>query len=188
MCGNGRFWIKARRGDEFMNAQGDEGIARGRNLRINELDEKFITTWYKDICGEKNFKQNYLKFMGADATDDDPRPGSNRRILAAFFNNDKDHERMNAVYLLGVYHHTACGDRADSENWYWSLAFLVGLVGLAIVLLVEFLIRVHAERWDSLSWLILVLSCMYVVAGVVFYNWRNKIIGFLRSLRNDDGR
>ena len=180
--------IKARRRDEFINAQGGEGNMWGSNLRINEQDEDFTRRWYWDICGDKNFEENYQEFMGAPATVDEPPPGSNRRILAAFYNSPDDHKRMNSMYLLELYHHKACGDRADSENWYWRLAFLVGLVGLAIVLLVGFLQRFVAEELDWLAWLILAFFLMDVVVGIAFYEWGDKIVGCLKNRRKDERR
>lgn len=147
-------------------------------LRLTDDDIDKLKKWYKDICGMGNEEARFWGFLGKD-----PGYGSNHRVLGRFFNLKDSTDQAKLEYFLKVYMHQAAGDRADSENWYWRLAFLVGLLGLALVLGVDFLERVHAEEWDSLSWLTFYLFFAVVIAAVSFFNFGNKIVACLKGLK-----
>jgi hypothetical protein len=149
------------------------------DLSLTGDDIKELKKWYKDICGEGNEEARFWEFLGKD-----PTYGSNHRVLGRFFKHkDKPGNSAKHEFFLKVYHHQVCGDRADSENWYWQLAFLVGLLGLALVVGLDFLQRIHAEEWDSLSWL--KFFVFFAVAGlaITFFNFGNKIVKLLRRLK-----
>lgn len=158
-------------------------------VRLGGGDIGKLKEWYKDIAGIENesdadFDKRFEKFLG-----DHRKYGSNHRIMGRFFNlNDHPGDHAKLEFFHKIYHHQACGGWAANENWYWRLAFLVGLWGLALVVGLDFLQRVHAEEWDSLSWL--KFFVFFAVAGlaVAFFLIGDKIIGFLKGLKEDNAR
>ena len=167
-----------RRGDGLLSDEKDP-------VKLTKEDTDKLEIWYDDICNLKGKKTPFWEWLKKD-----PFPGTNHQILGRFFNLNSTTDQAKLEYFLKVYMHQAAGDRANSENWYWRLAFLVGLAGLAVVLLVEFLQRVQPGgwdwlSWDWLSWFILVLFLMFVIAGFSIRRWGNEIYGKLKK-RDED--
>lgn len=150
---------------EIVPSLGDfvtNGIAR--DLTIKPADEFFLRQCFEDIAGEGE----YGKFMGAPASAVDPPHGSNRRILAAFINDEKPSRREIAEYFFKLYAHQAAGDRANQENLNWRLAILLAILVTVSVSFWEFLKGVQAEGFLKMSgttFVSLMLWILWLIIG-----------------------
>lgn len=138
---------------------------------LSDEDCAKLREWYKDICGQES-EEGFREFLS-----------SNGRILGRFFNLKGTNDQAKLQYFFKVYMHQAAGDRADSENWYWRLAFLVGLMGLAVVFLVEFLVRAQASEWDPVTWFLFILFLAYSGISFLIGLWGNEIYKLLKKLK-----
>jgi hypothetical protein len=91
-------------------------------MRISDEDEAFLRKWFEGIATKNGFEKKYRDFMEADPGDE-PRLGSNRRILNDFI--DAGNRQPLAAYTLSLYSHTTAGHRA-------SLAFRVTEITVGI--------------------------------------------------------